>query len=79
MSSTQVGAVLRHIRKLAAARKCVVFFHVEGPNIASTGLGPVMTRTAETFADPQGRRTCGATFDHPALASRPVPACARGW
>ena len=46
---------------------------------AVAGLGPVMTRTAETFADPQGRRTCGATFDHPALASRPVPACARGW
>jgi RNA polymerase sigma factor (sigma-70 family) len=59
-------------RCTGVGRERVVYFRVEGPAIASTGLWPVMTRTAETIVDPQGRKVYGALFDHVAHASRPV-------
>jgi protocatechuate 3,4-dioxygenase beta subunit len=59
-------------RLTSAGRERVVFFRVEGPAIALAGLGPVMTRVAETFADPKGRHVYGASFDYVAFASRPI-------
>jgi RNA polymerase sigma factor (sigma-70 family) len=59
-------------RLTGVGRERVVGFRLEGPAIASTYLGPVMTREAATIVDPKGQRTYGASFDHVALASRPV-------
>jgi RNA polymerase sigma factor (sigma-70 family) len=64
-------------RLTGVGRERVVHFHLTGPGIASTGLGPVMTRAADSFADPQGRRTYGASFEHLALASRPLRGAVR--
>ncbi len=59
-------------RLAGVGRERVVYMHIEGPHIASTGLGPVMTRTAQTIVDTRGMKLYGASFDHVGLASRPV-------
>jgi RNA polymerase sigma factor (sigma-70 family) len=53
-------------------RERVVFFRIEGPGIASSGLH-VMTRAAESIADPKDRsRVYGASSDYVGRASRPI-------
>jgi hypothetical protein len=55
-----------------AGRERVVSLHLEGPAIATTHL-EVMTRAAETIADPSKRRHLyGASFDYVGVASRPI-------
>jgi RNA polymerase sigma factor (sigma-70 family) len=53
-------------------RERLVYFRLEGPAIATTGLDPVMTRAADKVVGPNKRRIYGASFDHVGLASRPV-------
>jgi RNA polymerase sigma factor (sigma-70 family) len=59
-------------RLTGVGRERIVYFRIEGPGIASTGLSPVMTRAVETIVGPKGRKVYGASFDHVALASRPI-------
>jgi hypothetical protein len=58
-------------RLAGVGRERLVQFRVEGPGIASAWLGTVMTRAAEKVAGP-GTHVYGASFDHVAVASRPI-------
>ena len=59
-------------RLTGAGRERLVHFRVEGPAIAYSYLGPVMTRPVATIVDPKGRHIYGASFDYVAFASRPI-------
>jgi hypothetical protein len=53
-------------------RERLVGLRVEGPTIASTGVGTVMTRAAETIVLPGRTTLYGASFDYVGVASRPI-------
>jgi protocatechuate 3,4-dioxygenase beta subunit len=59
-------------RMTGAGRERVIQFRVEGPGIASSYLGDVMTRATETILVPGKPAVYGATFDYVAQASRPI-------
>jgi protocatechuate 3,4-dioxygenase beta subunit len=58
-------------RLVGVGRERLVQFHIEGPAIASTWLGTVMTRPATKGTGP-GMIIYGASFDYVAVASRPI-------